>query len=72
LSAAGRPPLAARAAPDTAMGIPQYWVVDPKARTVTVLVLDGKDYRQDAVVKAGEPWRTDDPFPLELDPAAFC
>lgn len=52
--------------------IPRYWIVDPKARTLTVLTLDGDKYRDETVVKAGETWRTGEPFPLALDPADFC
>jgi Uma2 family endonuclease len=56
-----------------AAGIPQYWVVDREARTLTVLRLDdsGKQYVETSVVRAGTPWKTDDPFPLSLDPAEF-
>jgi Uma2 family endonuclease len=54
------------------MRIPQYWIVDPKTRTLTVLTLDGDRYGDEFVVKAGQRWRTEEPFPLELDPAEFC
>jgi Uma2 family endonuclease len=55
-----------------AAGIPQYWIVDLRGRTMTVL-LDpyGDGYRRELTVKAGEQWTTPDPFPLTLDPAAF-
>ncbi|MGH3735443.1 MAG: Uma2 family endonuclease [Micromonosporaceae bacterium] len=53
-----------------AAGIPNYWIVDPRAHTLTVLEHDGKSgYDEVATVKAGEPWRSDRPFPLEIDPA---
>lgn len=54
-----------------AAGIPQYWLVDAPGRTVTVLVLDEEatTYREEAVLKPGDPWRTDRPYPIELDPA---
>jgi Uma2 family endonuclease len=56
------------------LGIPQYWIVDPKARQLAVMLLrtDRSQYRDAAVVRAGETWQTDSPFPIELDPAAFC
>jgi Uma2 family endonuclease len=51
-------------------GIQEYWVVDRRDRTLRVLRLEspGK-YADDIVVKAGEPWRADRPFPLAIDPA---
>jgi Uma2 family endonuclease len=55
------------------IGIPQYWIVDPAA--VQLLVLSGRDgdmYREERVVRQGVQWRTDEPFPLTLDPADFC
>lgn len=35
-------------------GIPEYWIVDPPQRQVTVLVLDGDSYRQHGVFAPGE------------------
>jgi Uma2 family endonuclease len=54
-------------------GIPLYWLVDQKARTLTVLRLDEKSgrYVESVVVPAGETWKTDDPYELSLDPAEF-
>lgn len=54
------------------MRIPRYWIVDPAARTLTVLAIEGEHYTEETTVKAGNRWRTDVPFPLELDPADFC
>jgi Uma2 family endonuclease len=51
-------------------GIPEYWILDKRDRTLRVLRLEspGK-YADDVVVKAGEQWRADRPFPLVVDPA---
>jgi Uma2 family endonuclease len=55
-------------------GIPQYWIVNQDKRELTVLTLDdsGRHYIERAVVRAGEQWASDEPFPLALDPAQFC
>jgi len=52
-------------------GIPHYWIVDSTARTLTVVELDGEAYREAAVVAAGTTFKTEEPFPLSLDPAEF-
>ena len=52
-------------------GIPHYWIVDPDKRTLTALALDGGSYREVTVVEPGTTWRTEQPFPLALDPAEF-
>ena len=53
-------------------GIPHYWIVDEKGRTLMVLHHDGAEaYDEVAVVRPGETWRTEEPFALELDPADF-
>jgi Uma2 family endonuclease len=55
-------------------GIPQYWIVSKQDRTLTVLTRPefGKGYKNSIVIKAGERFETDDPFPISLDPADFC
>ncbi|GII24937.1 Uma2 family endonuclease [Planosporangium mesophilum] len=51
-------------------GIPQYWIADPDEQTLTVLVLgDDGAYAERAVVRPGEQWKSDEPFPLVIDPA---
>jgi Uma2 family endonuclease len=50
-------------------GIPQYWIADPDERTLTVLALDKETYVQRAVLKPGDVWHTEDPFPLTIEPA---
>jgi Uma2 family endonuclease len=35
-------------------GIPEYWIVDPQERRITVLVLDGKVYREHGVFVPGQ------------------
>jgi Uma2 family endonuclease len=54
-----------------AAGIPQYWIVDPRDQTITVLaLLDGATaYKEEVVVRAGEPWQTGTPYPMTVDPA---
>jgi Uma2 family endonuclease len=53
-------------------GIPLYWIVNPKERTLMVLRHNGVDAYDDvAVVSPGQTWRTSEPFPLTLDPADF-
>ena len=48
-------------------GIASYWLVDPLARTVTVLALDGGSYREVAVAAPGSPAQVSHPFVLTLD-----
>jgi Uma2 family endonuclease len=57
-----------------AAAIPQYWIVSEDDRTLTVLTRpeQGKGYLDQVVVKAGERFEADDPFPISLDPADFC
>ena len=35
-------------------GIPEYWIVDPRNETITVLALDGDAYRDLGVFGAGD------------------
>jgi Uma2 family endonuclease len=55
-------------------GIPNYWIVDGRARELTAYVLDRgqSEYRLAAVVPAGKTWLVEQPFPVEIDPAEFC
>jgi Uma2 family endonuclease len=49
-------------------GVPRYWIVDPRNRQMSVLVHDGQGgYTDTAVVTPDKVWRTDEPFPIELD-----
>ena len=60
-----------------AAGIPDYWIVDREVREVrevTMLALADRwpDYDVAAVVKAGQPYCTERPFRVEVDPSDFC
>ena len=50
-------------------GIPQYWILDQDKETLTVLRLDesGTQYVEAAVVRPGERWHTEEPFPVTFD-----
>ncbi|MDG4821887.1 Uma2 family endonuclease [Asanoa sp. WMMD1127] len=50
--------------------IPEYWIVDRRDRSLTILQLadDGK-YAERAVLHAGQTWRSGFPFALQIDPA---
>jgi Uma2 family endonuclease len=50
-------------------GIARYWIVDRDKRTMTVLALDAErgDYVEETVVRPGQRWKTEEPFPLTLD-----
>jgi Uma2 family endonuclease len=54
------------------VGIPRYWIVDPRERMLTVHTLNGVGYQLETTIEAGTAWGTDHPFPLVLDPADFC
>jgi Uma2 family endonuclease len=54
-----------------AAGIPSYWIVDGKTRTLTMLRLDSDSYQEEAVVRPGTMSQTDSPFAITLDPADF-
>jgi len=36
-----------------AAGIPEYWIIDPEERQITVLILQGKEYREHGVFGSG-------------------
>ena len=50
-------------------GVPEYWIVDPLERRVTVLVLDGDVYRESSVSE-GEPAKSVTLSGFDIDPAA--
>lgn len=50
------------------VGVPLYWIVDPKQETMTVLELAaGAMYREAEVIRPGQVWRSDRPFPMAFD-----
>ena len=53
-------------------GVPVYWLVDPAEPSVTVLELDDAGrYREAVVARGDEVLRVEQPFPMELTPAAL-
>ncbi len=51
-------------------GIPHYWIADPDEQTLTILTRnDDGHYEERAVLRPGDSWKTDEPFPLTIDPA---
>lgn len=52
-------------------GIPGYWLVDPVARTITVLELAGADYVEGAMLDAAGRAGVTVPTTFELDAAAI-
>jgi Uma2 family endonuclease len=53
------------------IGIPEYWIVDGRDPSLTVLQIGDGGYREIAVCRPGQVWATDTPFPLTIDPAAL-
>ncbi|HUE72416.1 MAG TPA: Uma2 family endonuclease [Pirellulaceae bacterium] len=51
-------------------GIPEYWIVDPLEQRITVLVLDGEQYRVDGEYSPGQKARSKLLEGLEIDVAA--
>jgi Uma2 family endonuclease len=51
-------------------GITEYWIVDPLERRITVLVLDGGQYREDGEYSPGQTARSKLLEGLEIDEAA--
>jgi Uma2 family endonuclease len=55
------------------MGIPHYWIVDPRAPvTITTLVLDGGSYQQRDSASGDEALSVTDPFQVTLTPSALA
>lgn len=51
-----------------AAGIREYWIVDERDQTLRVLMPgEHGSYVEHAVIRPGETWRSDEPFPLEVD-----
>ncbi|MEX2026588.1 MAG: Uma2 family endonuclease [Pirellulaceae bacterium] len=51
-------------------GIPEYWIVDPPEQRITVLVLEGEQYRVDGEFQPGQTARSKLLEGLEIDVAA--
>ncbi len=50
--------------------IPEYWIVDRRDESLSVLQLKGNgEYRAAAKVHPGSQWQAEKPFPLTIDPA---
>ncbi|MFC7547061.1 Uma2 family endonuclease [Plantactinospora sp. GCM10030261] len=54
-----------------AVGIPHYWLVEPRKQNLTILENVGRVYREAAVVTVGDVLTSDEPFPLSVDLAAI-
>ncbi|MBT9583827.1 Uma2 family endonuclease [bacterium] len=50
-------------------GVPHYWILDPKARTLEVLKLEGDSYRLLSALESGTTFVHPDLFHLKLDVA---
>jgi len=50
-------------------GVPHYWILDPKARTLEVLRLEGDSYRLLSALESGTSFVHPDLFDLKLDVA---
>lgn len=57
-----------------ANGIPHYWILDREVRRLTVLGLKPGQtgYTLTAEIAAGTPYRTNEPFEVEIDPDTVC
>ncbi len=51
-----------------AAGWPSYWVFDPDGTELTAWELEGGAYGPATVVRGGETYRTDRPFPVSVTP----
>jgi Uma2 family endonuclease len=51
-------------------GIPRCWILDGEGKALAMLALETphRRYREVAVVGPGRPFRTNEPFPVEIDP----
>ena len=47
-------------------GCPGYWIIDPDGPTVTILELEGTEYREAARTAGGAPVTVDKPFQIDF------
>ena len=52
-------------------GVPSYWLVDPAEPTITVLELRKGEYDEVVVLRPGQRWQAQAPFPVLLEPSAL-
>lgn len=54
-------------------GVPAFWIVDPRVKkpSLTVFELTAGCYRQTAQVSGDQPYRAEQPFPVEVIPSAL-